>query len=218
MEQTDSVISLTEILNSVSEYDSYKDYVIEDVIKPLIPKFLYFDEYYQIRGCENIEALIERKKSKNLQPSDHPLLGLINRARLNIERLSEVTDTRELKNKLEGASNHLTKKIIKYWSQNKYLRLLFDVRMAREKDPFGMQYGTNIWSEVEDTKHFVTTEIGSRSRGFIWFFSFFAWYGDIVIIMRMSSYCLTSQVYHCMVRPKRIFLNILKQRLKESIS
>ncbi len=58
MEQTDSVISLTEILNSVSEYDSYKDYVIEDVIKPLIPKFLYFDEYYQIRGCENIETLM----------------------------------------------------------------------------------------------------------------------------------------------------------------
>ena len=42
-----------------------------------------------------------------------------------------------------------------------------------------MQTGTNIWGEVDDTKHFVTTEMGTRSRGFIWFFSFLAWYGDV---------------------------------------
>jgi predicted ATP-dependent endonuclease of OLD family len=140
---------------------------------------LYFDEYYQMRGCENIQALKQRQTDKQLRPSDHPLLGLINRARLDLDQLLTTTRTRELKNKLQGASNHLTKQIIKYWSQNKHLRLLFDVREAREGDPDGMQSGTNIWGEVEDTKHFVTTEMGTRSRGFIWFFSFLAWYGDV---------------------------------------
>src|SRR5260370_34415056 len=39
-----------------------------------------------------------------------------------------------------------------------------------------MRSGNNIWSSVYDSKHRVTTDIGVRSRGFVWFFSFLAWY------------------------------------------
>ena len=178
-EQTEAVTTLTNVLTPASKYKSYQDYVAEMVLEPRIPKFLYFDEYYQMRGCENIEALKQRQASNQLLSPDYPLLGLINRARLDLDQLLAATRTRDLKNKLQGASNHLTKQIIKYWSQNKHLRLLFDVREARTGDPDGMQKGTNIWGEVDDTKHFVTTEMGTRSRGFIWFFSFLAWYGDV---------------------------------------
>ena len=178
-EQTDAATSLTDVLTPASGHESYQDFVVETVLKPRIPKFLYFDEYYQMRGCENIEALVQRQASDQLLPSDYPLLGLINRARLDLDQLLAATSTRALKNRLQGASNHLTKQVITYWSQNEHLRLLFDVRKARAADPDGMQRGTNIWGEVEDTKHFVTTEMGTRSRGFIWFFSFLAWYGDV---------------------------------------
>ena len=34
----------------------------------------------------------------------------------------------------------------------------------------------NILGRVYDTKHSVSTPLGSRSRGFVWFFSFLAWY------------------------------------------
>ncbi len=84
-----------------------------------------------------------------------------------------------MKNRLEGAGNHLTRQIVRYWSQNKHLQLRFDVRQARRDDPEGMREGTNLWSEVYDSKHMVTTELGSRSRGFVWFFSFLSWYGDV---------------------------------------
>ena len=178
-EQTLAVTNLTEMLMRAKEYETCKDYIVENVLKPRIPKFLYFDEYYQMRGCENIQALQSRQANDQLRPSDYPLLGLIKRARLDLKQLLATTRTRELKNKLQGASNHLTKQIITYWSQNKHLRLLFDVREARDGDPEGMRTGTNIWGEVEDTKRFVTTEMGTRSRGFIWFFSFLAWYGDV---------------------------------------
>ena len=47
------------------------------------------------------------------------------------------------------------------------------------QDPEGMRQGTNIWCDVYDNKHKVTTELGTRSKGFVWFFSFLAWYGDI---------------------------------------
>ena len=38
------------MLTPASEYVSYQDYVVEMVVKPRIPKFLYFDEYYQDAG------------------------------------------------------------------------------------------------------------------------------------------------------------------------
>lgn len=154
-------------------------YIYEKYLHSHLPKFLYFDEYYQMRGCENIEALQQRISKNQLQPSDYPIIGLIELAGLNLPELVNPNRTQELKNKLQGAGNHLTKKILKYWSQNKYLRLAFDVRPARPGDPENMRSGTNIWAEVADQKHFVNTALGTRSRGFVWFFSFLAWYSHL---------------------------------------
>lgn len=42
-----------------------------------------------------------------------------------------------------------------------------------------MRQGTNIWGEVEDTKHQASTGLGTRSAGFVWFFSFLAWYSSV---------------------------------------
>jgi predicted ATP-dependent endonuclease of OLD family len=143
------------------------------------PKFLYFDEYYQMRGHDNVQALKKRLTEKKLQHSDHPLLGLIELARLDLDKLLGATRTQELKNKLQGASNYLSQQILKYWSQNKHLRMNFDVRPALAEDPEGMRNGTNIWGEVFDSKHLVSTGLGTRSRGFVWFFSFLAWYSAV---------------------------------------
>ena len=41
-----------------------------------------------------------------------------------------------------------------------------------------MQSGTNLWAEVYDSAHLVTVRVGTRSRGFIWFFSFLAWFSQ----------------------------------------
>jgi energy-coupling factor transporter ATP-binding protein EcfA2 len=140
---------------------------------------LYFDDYYQMLGHDNIEALKNRKDQNKLRPSDHPLLGLIELARLDLDKLLSATRTQELKNKLQGASNYLSNQILKYWSQNKHLRMIFDVRPALPGDPPGMQTGTNIWGEVFDSKHLVSTGLGTRSTGFVWFFSFLSWYSAV---------------------------------------
>jgi predicted ATP-binding protein involved in virulence len=160
-------------------------HIFKTHLQPNIPQFLYFDEYYQMRGCENIPALQQRVAAKTLHKSDHPLLGLIAIASLKLEDLLNVRRTRDLKNKLEGASNYLSQKIIKYWSQNRYLRLEFDVREAKPEDPVDMRTGTNIWGSVHDSKHFVTTDLSSRSRGFVWFYSFLAWYTDLEASKRL---------------------------------
>lgn len=180
-EQTEEVRRVVSILQAI-EKRTVAGYILDTFLHAHEPKFLYFDEYYQLTGHENIEELIQRQNKQNnkeLRESDYPLLGLIRLARLTLPELLNPANTIELKNKLEGASNHLTKQVLKYWSQNKHLRMSFDVRPARPGDPPGMQQGTNLWGGVFDTRHNVTTELGTRSRGFVWFFSFLAWYSDI---------------------------------------
>jgi len=178
-EPAEPVRKLAAHLREVQFRRGFANHVAETVLVPLLPKFLYFDEYYQLQGRANIEALRRRQAEGRLERPDYPLLGLIARARLKIDDLLDTQRTRDLKNRLEGAGNHLTRQIVKYWSQNRHLQLRFDVRPARGDDPPGMRDGTNLWSEVYDSKHMVTTELGTRSRGFVWFFSFLAWYGDI---------------------------------------
>jgi len=177
-EQSEEVRRVTRILEAIANRN-IDGYIWDSFLATHVPKFMYFDEYYQLTGHENIEALVQRESAKQLRESDYPLLGLIRLARLTLPELLNPSNTIELKNKLEGAGNHLTKQVLKYWSQDKHLRMSFDVRPARSGDPSGMQQGANLWGGVFDTRHNVTTELGARSRGFVWFFSFLAWYSDV---------------------------------------
>ena len=110
-----------------------------------------------MKGQANLDALIAREDAKTLEDSDYPLLGLINLARLDHRQLVATKNTTELKNKLEGAGNYLTKRIVKYWSQNQHIKMEFDVRDAKPEDPEGMRQGINVWGEVYDTVHWAHT-------------------------------------------------------------
>lgn len=177
-EATEAVNALKKLVAKVQE-NGLDSYVFNSLIWPRAPKYLYFDEYYQMEGQANLDALIAREDNDQLKDSDYPLIGLINLARLNHRKLVATKNTTELKNKLEGAGNHLTQRIVKYWSQNRHIQMRFDVRDARPEDPEGMRQGVNVWGEVYDTVHWATTPLRNRSRGFVWFFSFLAWYEDV---------------------------------------
>lgn len=178
LESTSETARLIAILSAIRD-QGFDGYIFTKYLQHRVPKFLYFDEYYQMRGFENIEALQQRVANGNLLPSDHPMLGLIAFARLDLNQLLNAHRTQELVNKLEGAGNLLSRKMLQYWSQNKHLQMRFDVRPARPGDPAGMTTGTNIWAGVYDSRHMVTTNLGTRSRGFVWFFSFLAWYSQL---------------------------------------
>ena len=177
-EASDAVNACKELVSKVAK-NGLAQYIFNSLLWPRAPKYLYFDEYYQMRGRDNLDTLIQREANKELKESDRPLIGLINLARLDLRELVKTQNTTELKNKLEGAGNHLTRRIVTYWSQNKHIQMKFDVREAKPQDPEGMQSGINVWGEVYDSVHWAHTPLGSRSRGFIWFFSFLAWYEDV---------------------------------------
>ena len=176
-ENTEAIKKVTKQLNDIYEHGILN--TIYKMIRERLPKFLYFDEYYQLRGQDNLDALMERKSSDSLQESDHPLLGLISLAGLNLEQIISPGRTEVLLARLEAAASQLTQRVLPYWSQNRHLRMKIDIRPAQPEDPPGMTSGTNIWCRVEDTVRMVSTALGSRSRGFVWFFSFLAWYSKI---------------------------------------
>lgn len=174
-EETETSQQRAALLQSLSG-PNVSQVVFEQILQDRVPKFLYFDEYYQMKGQANIDALNQRVANGILEDSDHPLLGLIGLARLNLDQILNQERTENLITSLEVAGNSLTQRVLPHWSQNQHLRMGFDIRPAQHGDPPGMTSGTNIWARVEDTKHNVTTLLGTRSRGFVWFFSFLAWY------------------------------------------
>ena len=177
-EHTEAVHKLNSLLQKISERGVSR-VVFDTILNDRIPKFLYFDDYYQMRGQDSLDALRHRDQYGRLEKPDYPLLGLINLAGLNLDELINPHRTEVLIAKLEAAENQLTQKVLTYWSQNRHLRMKFDIRPAQAGDPEGMRSGTNIWGRVQDTKHMVSTPLNTRSRGFVWFFSFLAWYSKL---------------------------------------
>ena len=172
------VAQLHEEVQEVLDSGGLQSHIYSTFVRRRVPQFLYFDEYYQMEGRLNIGKLKQRQAERELNASDRPMLGLIELARLDLDQLANPERTEALSNKLEGASNHLSKQILKYWSQNRHLRVGFDVRPALPKDPEGMREGTNLWGRVHDSVRHVSTQLGTRSKGFIWFFSFLAWFSQ----------------------------------------
>lgn len=177
-EQTEAVKELLPILQKIGD-GSVSAFICRRVLQERIPQFLYFDEFYQMRGQDNLDALSQRVQRKSLENADYPLLGLLDLAGLDLNDVLEPKRTEALLASLEAAENQLTQTALTYWSQNRHLRMKFDIRPARPGDPTGMTTGMNIWGRIHDTMHMVSTALGTRSRGFVWFFSFLAWYSHL---------------------------------------
>ncbi len=176
--ETEAVLALHQGIGKILD-SSFSDYIYQHVLKKRIPKFLYFDEYYLMRGQDNLNALVDRVRNETLLKSDYPLIGLIELAGLELDDLLESDHTQTLTAEISAAESALSAMILPYWSQNKNLRMKFDIRVGLGNDPEGMRDGLNIWGLVVNTRNHVELPIESRSRGFVWFFSFLAWYSNL---------------------------------------
>ena len=211
-DQTEAVQNLIPTLQKISEHGiCYVAY--NSLLHDRIPKFLYFDEYYQMTGQDNIDALKNRHANSNLEDSDHPLLGLIELAGLHLDQLTDPHRTETLISRLEAAENRLTDKVLTYWSQNRHLRMKFDIRLGQPKDPEGMTSGMNIWGRVHDTKHMVSTALGTRSADSFGFSLFSPGIRNSVKKGRPLSCFWMSQVCLFMRRPRLIFFTTSRRNL-----
>jgi len=173
-ENENRIGSILEILREMQIEGIHK--FVEKEIHKLIPKFMYFDEYHNIKGEENLDGLLDRRENGNLTFSDYTLIGLFELAGLTIENLLNPSTTEEMFNRLEVAANIVSDKVFEYWSQNTDIELKFERQPGTSNDPPGLNSGMNIFGRVFDKRYGVSTSLSNRSRGFLWFFSFSALY------------------------------------------
>lgn len=153
-----------------------------EILRSKIPGFLYFDEYSIMDGNVNVVKLQERDNQGTLSEADETFLALLSLANLDISDIRAIDDYEEITAELEAASNHISEQVFEYWTQGPDLRIEFD-KSEEYPNPAG---NTNqqtkqpvINVRIKNQRHQVTLPFDERSRGFVWFFSFMAYFSDI---------------------------------------
>lgn len=153
-------------------------YVWNKLVMPLVPKFLYFDDYSLLPDKTNLRALKYRVDVDSLQPEDRTVLALLTMADIDLDDLLGTEGYESSVANLEALSNTITEQIFEFWTQNKNLEVLVDVRADPQDDP-PFNQGPNLYVRIRHNRHKVTVPFGQRSRGFIWFFSFLVWFDSV---------------------------------------
>jgi hypothetical protein len=153
-------------------------YMWEKLIRPYIPKFLYFDDYYLLPDKVNLRSLKRKASAGTLDPEDETVLALFSMADMSLDDMLNEAGYEAVKANLEGLSNTITDQIFTFWTQNKELAVQIDVREDPSDDP-PFDNGPNLYIRIHNHRHRVTVPFGQRSRGFIWFFSFLVWFDSV---------------------------------------
>lgn len=146
-------------------------------VQPKVPKFIYFDKYSTLPYTVKIKELLQADKA-NLKDDELTALALLKMAGAEDDYLLN-PDYERRKRELENVANALTLDVLKYWSQNRELRVAPDIEKTNKSTPNGQvsvidELKIRIW----DNKHFLSLPFNEHSTGFQWFFSFLAAFSE----------------------------------------
>ncbi len=139
-----------------------------------LPKFFYFDEYSELPGRVSIPHLQSTEEAE-LDASHATALALLRLAKVETEEFTrEVYEERRAS--LEAASSLISKEVFEFWSQNKNLRVTFDIDWPTEgeENPADENQKPVLEIRIENLRYYVSLNFAERSAGFQWFFSFLA--------------------------------------------
>jgi len=143
-----------------------------------LPVFFYFDDYSTMRGRVSLPYIKAREAAGTLEESEKTFLALL--ATVDADLVDfETANFERLTRELEGAANGITDKVFEYWTQNNELRLEIRVSSADPDDEPPLDQGPIVNIRIYNPRHRVSVPFDERSRGFVWFFSFFAYFSDI---------------------------------------
>lgn len=147
-------------------------------LDPVMPNFLYFDDYKLLEGKINLLSLQQRQSAKQLTDADETALGLLELAGTSLKELISDEGYETAKAQLEAISLDITQKVFDFWKQNHGLDVEFDLK-ADSKDVSPYNNGVNLYIRIKNRRHGVTVPFDQRSKGFIWFFSFLVWFDAV---------------------------------------
>ena len=152
--------------------DPIANYIYAKFVDSLVPKFLYYDEYYELPSRVDIQKLQSGKRETEEEQTAAALFDL---AEIDVKELIQNERFESYVAELEATANYISQELFEYWKTNTELRVRFMIEAAivnGENRPF-----LNI--RVENSKHMMTLPLGKRSKGFNWFFSFLVWFSKI---------------------------------------
>tara|TARA_R110000764_G_scaffold1355_4_gene5362 strand:+ start:734 stop:2656 length:1923 start_codon:yes stop_codon:yes gene_type:complete len=155
--------------------NSLDGYIAKEWIKPKMPKFWYFDDYYPLKGKININEL---HNNPPIDERDKTSKALFELARINPKEILDSTEQQYEKYiaLLEASSNKITNEIFKYWTTNQNLDIEFRIQDVKNKQN---QPEKVLDIRVKSQRHKITLPLDRRSKGFNWFFSFIIWFSKI---------------------------------------
>lgn len=151
-----------------------------DILERRRPKFVYFGDYDTMPGKVSIPKLVSNRKSNNSSRGEEALLALLSMADTNPDDFSSPGNHERLIRQLENASNAISDEVFEYWSQNKELQVKLQVIATPESNALPpLDQAPLLQVRVENSRHRVTVPFDERSRGFVWFFSFLAYFSKL---------------------------------------
>ena len=144
-------------------------YLWEKHLSPNLPKFMYFDEYYELPSIIDLSTI----KDPSSNQETKTVKALFELADVNLDDLENPKSYEDFKAELEATSSEITQHIFKYWTNNKGIRVEFSIDNGSVS---GQKY---LYIRVFNDKHHVSLPLSNRSKGFNWFFSFIVWFSRI---------------------------------------
>ena len=171
------------------KHDPIGEYVYRNLLKPKMPKFLYYDEYYSLPSRISIEKMNsdEEEGTENEYKTAKALFEL---ADINTTEIIESDNFEDFIAELEATEAIISEELFKYWRTNKNLSITFQIDKVEKKvnRNVSTNYGQQQVTDVKIVEHIldirvknkgVSLPLKNRSKGFNWFFSFLVWFKKI---------------------------------------
>jgi len=154
--------------------------IIDRVLSPGMPAFVYFDEYSTMDGRIAIDPLKERRAANQLSQADQTFLALLRLVGVDLEEFETLANQEWLISSLEAAGNSISDTLSSFWSQNKDLRVEFHLLGPDPAAPDErLRESNNLMVRIWNDRHRVSVIFDQRSRGFVWFFSFLIYFSGL---------------------------------------
>ena len=165
------------------------EYISRIFLKPNIPKYLYYDEYYLLPSRISIEKVVNDTLDDDLEPEKvKTAKALFELAELDPEEILEADDFEDFIAELEATQAIISDELFKYWTTNQNLDIEFKIDKVEKTEERNI-YGGRV-EEIKIVEHFldirvknqrvrVSLPLRNRSKGFNWFFSFLVWFKKI---------------------------------------
>ncbi len=151
---------------------------MQEALGQRAPQLLYFSDYDLLPGTVSISRL-QATNEEDLEPGERTALSLLRLAGVATEEFTE-DDYEARKAALEAAANTLTDEVFEYWRQNQNLEVELDIEFRSKDEDGTVLPAPEPWLQIRirNTRHRVTLNFDERSRGFVWFFSFLAYFSE----------------------------------------